>query len=409
MPKTRFTAIRWARDVPMMIHKKRKDRVAHHILLIMATYAQNNGTDVFVSVDTLARQGLVDLAELDEVLARLVERGYVRSEKASNGADGWALNIHVQHERDEVVESRLERKRASDRERKQRERQQRKDGSHAQISRDGHGELGRDITPELGVTDESVTQNSTVTGADVTQELGVSHAQVGRTSAGQSAVTPLNSQVLTTELHAGTTYRADADASRAEDAPSTPVTFALSEEGKDAPTVIDADIVEDGDRLFDVPTDPAPRKPAKNAKKPRQAKPVDPAKAERARQAQHLATSYHEAMAKMSAFMGVRTVVARALERFTYEQVRDGLKHLATVERHRPLTGQTLLNAIEATTAGVRTATQGNRSTSTPRLSTGDLRWVQGEFLKSSPDWDVLARFGINPTNAHDFGWQQPA
>lgn len=415
MKKIRYDAIKWARRVPMMLHKRRKDRPAHHLLLLMATYAKNDGTDVFVSVDTLAQECLMDLAELDEVLGRLRALDYIRPEKASNGADGWALNIAVRHDRDEVVEARKAREREAIRKRVQALRDRRRGGGTGEVDQDVTADSTVTVTPESAVTvtadypvtEQGVTPDFTVTEDGVTVNLGNGNAQVTVTSAGQSPVTPLNSQVLKEELPPGTTYRATADAARApKTALDTPPILAF-EDQQDGTTILEAEIVEDspGDALFDSP--PAPVKPTKSTRK---RKGTDPAKDERGRQALYLAKAYDDAMHGMTSFMGVRGVIATALDRFPYDRVRDGVKHLAQVDRHKPFTRQTLLNAIEATGINAPVAARGPaRPVGLPNLSTGDQRYVEGEWLKSAPNWDVLAQFGVTPQNAHHFGWRQPA
>lgn len=306
MAAVRYTAIRWAREVPTLLHRGRVDRLGHHLLLLLATYAKNDGSDMYASVTSLAKE--VHDAERDvfDALGRLETAGLIRREHASNGAPGWSLNLDARAESDSVAESRLMRRRAADRERQRRRRKLLKEDSHAEVD--------RDVTQELPVTSEGVTQESGVSHAEVdrdiavvTQELPVSHASMTVTTAGQSAYNSL-------QLHKDRTPKdelpADADASGANELALDGIT----------PTA----------------------KPAKR----RKAKPVDPREA----QAQELASAYYEAMNHQAQFMGVKTVVKHALTTFAYDQVRAGLIHMSSVDRYRPLTRQTLLAAIEAPT-----------------------------------------------------------
>lgn len=198
MAAVRYTAIRWAREVPTLLHNGRVDRLGHHLLLLLATYAKNDGSDMFASVTLLAKDARAPQREVLETLGRLEKAGLIESAHASNGAPGWSLNLSARSEIDPVAEDRLERRRAADRVRQQRRRDRRKIKSHGEVNRDGHAELERDVTPNSSVTSRSVTPKSPVTHAqldrdkgDVTQELGVSHARVTVIPAGQDGCNSL--------------------------------------------------------------------------------------------------------------------------------------------------------------------------------------------------------------------------
>lgn len=307
MAPVRYTAIRWAREVPTLLHRGRVDRLGHHLLLLLATYSKNDGSDMYASVSTLAKEVHASERDVIDALGRLEKAGLIVRAHASNGASGWSLDLNSRSESDSVVEDRLGRRRAADRERQRRRRERLKEARH--------GTVDRDITGESTVTSEGVTQESTVSHAevardidDVTQELGMSHASRTVTTAGQSAYNSL-------ELHKDRTPKdelpTDADAS-----------------GASEPALID----------IGPPSRPN-RKPAKRPK------PADPFNA----QAQELATGYYEAMAKAPAFMAVKGVVRHFLGvGFSADQVRAALHRMSTVDRQRPLTRQTLLAAIEA-------------------------------------------------------------
>lgn len=186
----RFTAIKWAREVPTLLHNHRVDRLGHHVLLLMATYAKNDGSDVYVSTETLAEEAHAALRETEAALSRLHAAGLIREEYASNGAPGWSLNLAARFEGDAVLEDRLKRRRAADAERQRRRRER------AKAKR--HGEVDRDVTHKSGVTNDGVTQEFGVSHgevdrdkANVTHKSGVSHARVTVTPAGQSGCNSL--------------------------------------------------------------------------------------------------------------------------------------------------------------------------------------------------------------------------
>lgn len=194
----RYTAIRWAREIPTLLHRGRVDRLGHHLVLLMATYAKNDGSDMYASAASLAKDARASERDVAEALDRLENAGLIARAHASNGAPGWSLNLSVRLESDGVAEDRLERRRAADRVRQQRRRDRQKSNRHGQLDRDGHGELARDVTPNSSVTSVSVTQELPVSHAelgrdnpDVTQELPVSHASMTVTTAGQTGCNSL--------------------------------------------------------------------------------------------------------------------------------------------------------------------------------------------------------------------------
>lgn len=312
MAATRYTAIRWAREVPTLLHRGRVDRLGRHVVLLMATYAKNDGTDMYASAASLAKDACASEREVVDALDRLEKAGLIARAHASNGAPGWSLNLSVRVESDGVAEDRLERRRAADRARQQRRRDRQKAERHGALARDGHAQLDRDVTG-----------NSTVTTADVTQELGVSHAEVARDNGHVTQELPVSHASMTV-TPAGQTGCNSLELPKDR----TP---------KDE---LPADADASGASVLALGDITPPVKPAKR----RKTEPADPREA----QAKDLATRYYEAMSKQVAFMGVKGVVKQALTVFTYEQVRAGLIHMSTVDRYRPLTRQTLLSAIEA-------------------------------------------------------------
>lgn len=174
-----------------MLHNGRVDRLAHHVALLVATWANNDGTNAFMSLDSLAECAHASLSETQEALQRLQTRGYLVSAVASNGASAWELPIaKVKHERDEVAETRAAKRKKATQERTRKWREAKR------VTQ----ELSVTVTDNSSVTTESVTLESTVTQGSVTQELGVRDARVSVTPAGHSPVPPLTS--IKEDLHA---------------------------------------------------------------------------------------------------------------------------------------------------------------------------------------------------------------
>jgi hypothetical protein len=320
---TRFSAIRWAREAPTLTHRGRVDRLGHHLLLLLSTYARNDGSNVYTSPATLAKEAHASPRELADALGRLEDAKLIRREQTEKGP-GWSLDLSVKSEVDTVLEDRAERRRAATRERLRRFRANQKAASNATVERyethessvTGNAEVERYVTPESSVTETDVTQEFGVSNAevdrykaDVTHDCNACNASESVTPAGQTGYNSLElpkEELQKEELQSsGPTDRAAA------------------------------------------PADARPAAPRKGTKRTR---PADPAKQERERQAQELATGYYEAMNKMVKFMGVKQVVTHALTQFSYDQVRTALERMSTTDRHRPLTRQTLLAAIEAGT-----------------------------------------------------------
>lgn len=182
-------ALRWAREIPTMLHNGRVDRIGHAVAVLIATWANNDGTNAFMSLDSLAECAHATLAETDAAVRRLEARGYLMHAVASNGAAGYALPISRKHERDEVAEERAARRRAATLERTRKWREAKRVTPDSTVT----------VTGNSSVTTESVTADSSVTQGPVTQELGVRDAGLGVTTAGHSSIPPLTS--IKNDLH----------------------------------------------------------------------------------------------------------------------------------------------------------------------------------------------------------------
>ncbi len=339
MAAVRYTAIRWAREVPTLLHRGRVDRLGHHLLLLLATYAKNDGSDMYASVSTLAKESHAPTRDVQAALGRLEKAGLIGRAHSSNGVDGWSLNLSARSDEDAVAEARQVQRREATRRRTQAWRERRKAS--------GDAEVGRHVTPESPVIDPVVTHELGVTGEVVTQEFGVRNAEVVRheadvthqcdggdarvsvTTAGQ---TPYNSLELPKDRTPKDELPADADASGASE---------LALVGVASTT-----------------------RPAKR-RKPKPTNPMDA-------QANDLAKRYYDAMDGMVKYIGVQQIVKQALGRFPYDQVRDALKRMSTEDRGRTLTRQSLLTAIESPN-GRRNGHQPYRNPADSNAYYGDL------------------------------------
>jgi hypothetical protein len=335
--RTAFGPIRWAKQVPpLFLPDGKPDRSAHHVLLVMATFAKKDGTEVWPSMATLADESYMSLDAATEAVGRLQAAKLICQTGDMNGTPMWRLDMTVQRGRGETLrEVRDERRRAADAARQKRYRQTlREKASHAVDSVTCHAVNG--VTSEGSVTQSTPLRHG-VDPRDVTDRTP-SHPQV------KQGVTAKRTELPTTELP---------DAAPSERAPAT----APAPEAPLAPPKTAGD--DTSKALFEAPTG--------RAKRAKPKKPTDPHEA----QAQKIATGYYEAMSRMVAFVGVKQIVKQALKTFTVEQIGAGVDRLATVDRNRPFTRQTLLNAIEAS---IGTRPQGPTCTFESFLSSADAK-----------------------------------
>lgn len=220
----RYTAIKWAREVPTLLHRGRVDRLGHHLLLLLATYAKNDGSDMYASVTSLAKDARAPERDVVDVLDRLEKAGLIERAHASNGAPGWSLNLSARSDEDPALEARQAQRRAATRKRTQAWRERRKSSGDAEVERHVTQESGVTngvVTPELSVTDEGVTHQCDAGDAevvrhkdDVTHQCDAGDARVSVTTAGQ---TPYNSLELPKDRTPKDELPPDADASGANE------------------------------------------------------------------------------------------------------------------------------------------------------------------------------------------------
>jgi hypothetical protein len=283
-----FHVLRWAaREVPAVRRSDGKaDTVAHHVLVCLALYADKDAR-ARPSLSTLAADARLTERATREALRRLVSAGVVAIAGDLNGTAVWRLCTDVKRDADEAETegARHEKARAQQAERARRYRQ-RKAERHVEVERD-------------------VTSNQSVTNGSVTSNLDERHALLERTSRSTSTnVTP--SSPSQSQVSGGVSTNE----------------LPLNYQGT-------------------IPETSSPGGSEKPRRKPRSSDPLDI-------QANELTTRYSRAMNDMVAFMGVRQSVRLALDKFTYEQVFEGVRRMATEDRNKTLTRQTLLNAIEA-------------------------------------------------------------
>lgn len=172
-----WSPIRWAKQVPpMLLSNGHVDKDAHHVLLVLATYAKRDGSDARPGLQLLARECYMSLAATADALDRIQAAGLIgKTADLNGGTVVWQLHLHIRSTGPSVVDERDTRRRAAARDRQRR-----------------HRERQRAVTPQKPVTqavDEPVdnppvTPQSGVTGnapvgRDVTGHRGVSHGPQG--------------------------------------------------------------------------------------------------------------------------------------------------------------------------------------------------------------------------------------
>jgi hypothetical protein len=199
-----FAAIKWARSAPVVRRGNGKpDATAHHVLLVLATYADKDGR-ARPSVATLAEDSVLAVDTVDAALCRLVSAGLIEAEESYGGSGCvvWRLRMDLSRDgsRADVLTERQERARraTADRVARFRERRNGIRGRYATLS----GTVTDDVvTPSDTVTDEVVTVSETVCNGvgdrDVTVSDPESNASDTVTSAGQGSRTAIELPVRT--------------------------------------------------------------------------------------------------------------------------------------------------------------------------------------------------------------------
>jgi hypothetical protein len=172
MRPTAFSPINWAKNVPPMLRADgRVDTTAHHVLLVLATYAKKDGSEARPGLELLADDCYLTPKYVAEALDRIQAAGLIsKSACLTGGTVVWRLHLDVVNTGPSVVDQHRERRRLADRERQRRHRERRA-GEAA-----SHGAADRDVTASESVT---VTAREDVT---VTASQAVSHGAAVRES-----------------------------------------------------------------------------------------------------------------------------------------------------------------------------------------------------------------------------------
>jgi hypothetical protein len=161
-----FAAIRWARSAPVVRRTDdRPDATAHHVLLLLATFADSDGR-ARPSVDTLAEASTLTVDTVVTVLRKLASARLITSEGGwgKTGATVWRLNLTATRDEASTLSDRQEQARAKAAGRSRRYRQRRNvvTVSDTVTHEDSDGAGHRDVTPSDTVTNGSVTVSHTV-------------------------------------------------------------------------------------------------------------------------------------------------------------------------------------------------------------------------------------------------------
>lgn len=371
MSDSAFGPVHWAMSVPPMLRKDgRPDDTAHHVLLVLATFAKRDGTSARPSIATLADKAYkTSKRAVIDALSRIEAAGLISKQADFNGTTMWRLHLELSRIGPTVLDERRDRARE-----KAAERQRRRREKVAQLV-DRHAVPQRDVTPSESVTPTPlVTLSESVTAPNVTPSDSVSHAVGERESRrGTAFVTPsppshpqVSEGVTALELpvncqknkDSGTSYRADADA------PPT----------HDEPPIVEAEFVDDEPPssldagLFDVDAEPG-NATGKKAKNPRAKKPVDP----EVTAAQAITATYSERV-PLSKFPAVMQIVRKALKAgYDSDVITAALLRLA--DDNRVVSVDTLRVELEG---GPRPRLVQNQ-----RVSTTDQRVAHAQSLKA--------------------------
>lgn len=166
MKPSAFAPVHWAMNVPPIIRKDgNPDDTAHHVLLVLATFANADGTSARPSITTLAEKAYKRPRVTAEALSRIEAAGLISKSADLNGTTVWRLHMEVSRIGPTVLDQKRDRERqqAADRQRRRRQRLAELDASHASAERD-------------------VTHPGCVTEPDVTHPQSVSHASGERES-----------------------------------------------------------------------------------------------------------------------------------------------------------------------------------------------------------------------------------
>ncbi|NUS00402.1 MAG: hypothetical protein HOV67_34700 [Kribbellaceae bacterium] len=107
----------------MLLPNKHVDKDAHHVLLVLASYAKSDGSQARPGLPTLARESYMSVTATADALDRIQAAGLISKTADLNGGTVvWQLHLDVRSSGLTVLDERAEHKRAKDRARKRRDR-----------------------------------------------------------------------------------------------------------------------------------------------------------------------------------------------------------------------------------------------------------------------------------------------
>jgi hypothetical protein len=351
------------------------DAAARAVLAYLAVKSDSNGRNAFPLALSIAHDVGLNPESVPRVLKRLVDYGLISKDGVGpQGQPKWTLHMERQHPEGSFEEFCL-RHRAVASARKARYRS----GSvHDEQSGTVHD-------PESGTVHDG--------------ESGTEHVHDDASSCPGSSVV----MSTTIDRHVHDRNTPQISPTKVLDQSGDQSTADAAAPAAAGLEVLDAEIIDDDaatDGLFGVPQ-PSPTPPKRSRRK----KPMDPEKRARLDQANDLADRYRKSKNKMVKFIAVRQIVVTALENYPYDAVFEGVKRMATADRDRPFTLDTLRSAIERA-SGFGPATVRRGGDPLGHLAPGDQIQVRTEFLKTRPNWERLARYGITPDNAALYGFR---
>ncbi|HEV2777881.1 MAG TPA: hypothetical protein VGX25_00615 [Actinophytocola sp.] len=353
------------------------DTTARLVLVALAEVGRGKPCRSFPALATLRLYTGLDRRSIQRALGRLSTAGLIKAVGKRQDVTVWQLDLSLKRPDSDLADLEAEVETARlDEQKRWKRRSASRSGTESPESTSVSGTENPGEEGDSGTLHpDSGTQNP----HSGTLSTGLRDATPPRTDE-----EPVNEPVVSEPVPP---EAADADAPR----------------GGDEPDVIEAEIVEDDEGLFDSSASSIAAKP----KTKRRARKVDLEKDRRQQQAHDLADRYYRSKNRMVKFMAVRGVVVKALENYPYEVVFEGVKRMATQDRNRPFTLDTLREAIERN-CGVLPAT-GRGNDPLAQFAPGDQIQIRTEFLKTRPNWERLSTYGITPANAHLLGYTHQA
>lgn len=201
MPRDAFAAIRWARTVPAVRRADGlPDHVAHHVLLVLATYADREGR-ARPSLATLADEAYVADETARSALGRLRRAGLISPAGDHAGTPVWQLALTPRETvtgREQDARRRRARELAAARQRRYADRQRSGVTVSDTVSPDGLGHrhltASDTVTPTTpdGLAHRQLTVPETVTNGSADRQVTVSRPSSSQVSTGVTAIGTTN-------------------------------------------------------------------------------------------------------------------------------------------------------------------------------------------------------------------------